>query len=835
MRLFPLILLLAALVFSLPASSGAQTAEGTVETPELMLERWEAEADFIDQFLDADELDETLGTAEIDALRATLEDQRETVPDLIAATEAKLEPLRRQLTALGEPPEDTNTEVEEVATQRATLTTDIGAQEALLKRAGQADARASAQIAALADLRRKLFSRALLSRGPGLFDAGVPRAAAESIARTIDVVRGETHERVIASRMGVPFFARTVLPLVLIGVALFLVLGVKRAATRWLLRPAAAGAPDRRRVGTAIAVTLVRLLVPALALVLTLAAIWNSSFLGPEGEDLVRGLARTLMVVIGAYALGGAFYAPHTPHLRLSALPEDAAAAAHRWMMALAAIVGLDRVLVGQGEELGLAIEAQSLLNAALLVLGGIAVWGFAGHLRAAEAEQAAAAVEPLDETEDLSGGTVFGPWLVIAARTIARTVALLAPILALIGYFATSRFVFYPVVFSGAVIGICILLFYAVQDLVDALAAPEADAPPAQSRIRLIPIAVGLLLFSGALPVLALIWGADTTDLSASWRMISDGFAVGDIVISPLDFFSFLLVFSIGYVLTRIIQGFLSRSVLPYSGLDAGGKALIRAGVGYVGITLAALVAIATTGLDLSNLAIVAGALSVGIGFGLQNVVNNFVSGLILLVERPIKAGDWVELASGMGYVKKVNVRSTEIQTFDRASLFVPNSELISSTVTNWTHSDLHGRLIVPIGVAYGTDPKQVETILLEIAKAHPMLLRHPAPYVLFRRFGADSLDFEIRGVLRDVNWILNVTSEINFEISRRFTEEGIEIPFAQRDLHLRNADELGRSIGDALRGGDAPQAEAPEAPPQPRRPSGSAEAAGHEPDGDG
>jgi small-conductance mechanosensitive channel len=688
----------------------------------------------------------------------------------------------------------------------------------------------------LAEQRRRLFTEEMLTRGPSVFEAGAVERALASIGSVSSATLAETVERAQGSTLDTRFFIRLPLALLLIGAALFLLLRVKRAALRHLMPGAAEGIERRRGILTGLGVTLVRLLIPAAALAMIVFASWSSQLVGPRGEILVGGLTRALMVVVAAYALGGAFYSPHFPDYRLSRLPEDEAVAASHWLMALAAVVGLDLIFVVQGHRLGYSIEGLEFINTLLLICGGVALWGFAGYLvpPGDEAEAGPADEDAEARSADEPAEPTIGPALVTGARLVARATAVVAPALALMGYFAASRFLFYPVVLSGAAIGVCVLLFWWVRDIVDRLAHDEGGGETAPSRVRLIPVIVGFLLTGAAAPVLALIWGADVTDLSAAWRAISEGFRVGEVTIAPLDFFSFLLVFSVGYVLTRILQGVLSRSVLPVTGLDAGGRAAVRAGVGYVGVTLAALVAISATGLDLSNLAIVAGALSVGIGFGLQNIVNNFVSGIILLIERPIKAGDWVELGSGMGYVKRINVRSTEIETFDRASLIVPNSELISGPVTNWTHTNLNGRIIVPVGAAYGADPRQVETILTEIARAHTMLLRRPAPYVLFRRFGADALEFEIRGVLRDVNWILNVTSDINFEISRRFAEAGIEIPFAQRDLHLRNADELGRAIGEAARGIDGPKAEKPRPRAKKRPRPDPPEPAGTEPDGD-
>ncbi|NQV44394.1 MAG: mechanosensitive ion channel family protein, partial [Rhodospirillales bacterium] len=383
------------------------------------------------------------------------------------------------------------------------------------------------------------------------------------------------------------------------------------------------------------------------------------------------------------------------------------------------------------------------------------------------------------------------------ARRTVALALIAL-PVTAGAGYPELAIFLARAAVFTGIIVGVFWLVRWlkseAVTNLLNNQTALgrvvcEQLGISRESALRTkfwIELFLDLVLLFITGTVLLPLWGFGTEETAIWISQLFRGVQIGSFTFSLSDVLVAIGLFSLVLVVTRLLQRGMERYFLPNITRDQGVRDALKTGVGYVGAMIAGLVGISALGIDLSNLALVVGALSVGIGFGLQNVVNNFVSGLILLIERPIKQGDWVIIGGHEGTVKKINVRSTEVETFQRASVIIPNADLIATPVINWTHKNVQGRVEVLIGVAYGSDVEQVRDILLEIGRSHPDVMKYPEPSVLFKDFGASSLDFELRCYLHDILKVLIVGSDLRYSIDAAFREHKIEIPFPQRVVHL-------------------------------------------------
>lgn len=314
----------------------------------------------------------------------------------------------------------------------------------------------------------------------------------------------------------------------------------------------------------------------------------------------------------------------------------------------------------------------------------------------------------------------------------------------------------------------------------------------PGMIWVRLL---VTILMWSLSIIALLYIWQVPDTYTQGVAAYFSSGLDIGPVTIYPDKIVLAVLFLPVLLTINAWFKKRLEHQWLEKSLMERGAKESIATIIGYVGISITILVALSIAGMDFSKLALIAGALSVGIGFGLQNIVNNFVSGLILLFERPIKIGDWIEVGSVVGHVKKISIRSTQIQTFDKADIIVPNSDLISGTVTNWMLWNNRGRIRVPVSVAYGTNTDTVKELLLSIAKENKEVISDSPleddPDVIFMGFGDSSLDFQLRCYIYNIDKRLTTLSALNFAIDRTFRENNIEIPFPQRDVHIRDVPE--------------------------------------------
>ncbi|HPD57295.1 MAG TPA: mechanosensitive ion channel [Smithellaceae bacterium] len=265
--------------------------------------------------------------------------------------------------------------------------------------------------------------------------------------------------------------------------------------------------------------------------------------------------------------------------------------------------------------------------------------------------------------------------------------------------------------------------------------------------------------------------------------------FDMGDSSFTVLTLLYLILATLLLVFLASKLNKIVTERLLAKSKIDYGVRAATGSIIKYAVLTIGFIVILQTAGINLSSLAILFGALGIGIGFGLQNVINNFVSGLIILFERPIKVGDRIEVAGVAGDVTDISMRATTILTNDNISIIVPNSQFISEVVINWSHTDRSVRFNYPIGVSYKEDPEVVKKVLLEIAYDNPGVLKNPKPDVLFTQYGDSSMMFNLRVWTREyINRPGVLKSHLYYEISRRFRKAGIEIPFPQRDVHIKH-----------------------------------------------
>ena len=736
-----------------------------------LIAEWQKTASRAEQVIDANRA----SSAALEQLRSELVRYRQTF--LTARTENadRIQTLEGQLQALGPPPEEGASEAQDIAQLRATLQEQLSALRVPRVVAEEAYSRAAGLVSEIDKIVRERRTKRLLERGPSPLNPQYWPGAVADLSEAGSAIWHET-----AAQIENPSTRERIadnLPAIILLLAVSGLLLLRG-------RPWAHATGDYlRRFGArgtgvwTFVVSLLQVALPFAGVLLLTAAIDLSGLLGLRGTLLSSYVPYWALVLLGFHWLGEQLL-PASGADALVGTPDNRRRQARLLLDLLAILLVLQDALTQLEQIERISVQSHAVLGFPLVLTAALVLMRVQRLVLVPPHERAQAA-------QDGAGSGLARVFSLIRRGTFL--LALLAPLLSMVGYVNAAEALIYPAISTIALLGATLVLQRFFGDIYGLISGKGQAA-----RDSLFAALIGFVLVWLALPLLALIWGARVADLTELWSRFLAGFQIGDTRISPAAFLSFALVFGVGYVTTRILQSSLRNTLLPKTRIDAGGQNAIVSGLGYVGIFLSAVVAISLAGLDLSSLAIVAGALSVGIGFGLQTIVSNFVSGIILLIERPISKGDWIEVGGLMGYVRDISVRSTRIETFDRTDVIVPNSDLISGTVTNYTRNNTVGRVIVPVGVAYGTDLRLVESILLEIAEAHPMVLMNPGPSVIFQGFGADSLEFEIRAILRDVNWVLSVKSDMNYEIARRFQEAEIEIPFAQRDIWIRNLDHL-------------------------------------------
>jgi potassium efflux system protein len=722
--------------------------------------------------------------SELNALRDELQRVRSAASALSSHLQPALDATKSQLDLLGlAPASGQPEEPEQTALNRAALNYHVGLLSGGQAAINAANLRIDQLLTQIQDARWKNFSSFLFQPIPGVYAyktwAGLPEnvpAAATSVRNLIAEWWNGLGSYDDITRTAVE-------ALLLCGLLFFACHRGVRKLRSW---KEPSEPPFWRKASAAAGVILLRAAPVAVPVMFLYAMVAAAQPLPERLDWLFYFGAQSVVIVFTVAALATTVFAPSASRWRLIPASDSAAARLCGLITLLAVVYSLTTLLYITTR----LVQAPFALTIAIalpsnLLLAGLVVAILRTPL---EHEQITASARRWLQAIRMP------VWAVVAA-IVASTLA---------GYLSLARFLAQQLVVTGSILALVYLFLLWVDGFMQSLSDDGGaigrwlgqKVGLERTRREQLALPVSLFLKFAVLllsvPLIMLQWGYTWPDIEEWYRQLFFGFHIGETQVTFGALLASIIVFGLGYAAARLFQGWLDAQVLQRAGISGGVRHSIRTGVGYAGITIAGLMAFSYAGFSLSSIAIIAGALSIGIGFGLQNLVNNFVSGLILLAERPIRVGDLVVVNGEEGYVRKISVRSTEIETFDRAHVLIPNSYFISEKVKNWTYRNNVRRLALQVGAAYGSDPRQVQAVLLKVAQDHPDVLKTPAPFVDLKEFAASSLSFMLYAYIDDLTKATRIHTDLSMAILDAFGEAGIVMPTGQTDVTIRNADWL-------------------------------------------
>jgi len=722
---------------------------------------------------------------ELVKLRADSEEFWKKIEQPLAAIEEQVQKLP-PVPAQDQPPEP-----EQGAQLRAELNYQLGLFKSARSSLDAAQSRINQLLNTIQDIRRKNFTSNLFQPVPGVFSSSTWENVSDYASLAETRLEGMFKDWWNASdRQELRY-------LILSALAMFLVLGYFRwhGLERLRMWSEAGDPPFWRRASSAAGVILIRTMPVVVPIVFLYNAIDEVQPFPEKVGWLFYVGARSLFIIVVVNALMTTVLSPGASQWRLIPAGDKAALRITQLVLALVILYGL-MTFVHSATRI---VQAPFSLTLALTLPANLLV----------AALVVAILKTPLEEKEVEGMPSLTGLRLL---RLPMWGISLAIVVTSFAGYLALSRFIAQQLIVTGSILALVYLLLLWADGYAQSMSDEHSGVGSwlkntgnlDQDKRERLSVPVSLLLkflvLVTSVPLILLQWGYPWPDIIELYRQLFFGFRVGSTEISLAAILASVIVFILGYFAAKLFQGWLDRQVLKPAGLSGGLRDSIRTTVGYAGILAAALLALSYAGFNLSNLAIVAGAFSVGIGFGLQSVVSNFVSGLILLAERPIKIGDLVTVGGEEGHVRKISVRSTEIETFDRANVLIPNSSFITDKVKNWTLRNNTVRLTIPVVVAHGNDPRLVNTLLLKVAQDHLNVMTSPEPFVDFEDFNADSLNFKLYAYIYDLSKGTSTRTDLRIGILEAFKASGIVLPSRHTEVLLHEMEWLRDAVNQYM-----------------------------------